>query len=127
MACLLALAAGERRQVLRTLAHRTRRLLVIEFDVPAFEDRSEAHARYAAERYEQGVAEYEGDDLVIDGFLVPVLVAQFEAGAPRATWEQPVAASVAELREVGSTRVEHRRIGSYWWAPAHLVDARTAP
>ena len=121
---LLAMPPGERREVLRTMARRTRRLLVVEFDVPAFADRSEAHARYAAERYEAGVAEYEGDDLVIDGFLMPVLVAQFEAGARRATWEQPVAASVAELAEAGFGHVEHRRIAPYWWAPAHLIDAR---
>lgn len=121
---LLAMPPGERREVLRTMARRTRRLLVVEFDVPAFADRSEAHARYAAERYEAGVAEYEGDDLVIDGFLMPVLVAQFEAGARRATWEQPVAASVAELAEAGFGHVEHRRIAPFWWAPAHLIDAR---
>ncbi len=122
---LLAMPPGERREVLRTMARRTRRLLVVEFDVPAFADRSEAHARYAAERYEAGVAEYEGDDLVIDGFLMPVLVAQFEAGARRATWEQPVAASVAELADAGFGHVEHRRIAPYWWAPAHLIDARS--
>ena len=42
---LLAMPPEERRQVLRTMARRTGRLLVVEFDVPAFADRSEAHAR----------------------------------------------------------------------------------
>lgn len=123
---LLTLPPEARRSVLAALAGRVGRLLVVEFDVPAFADRSVEHARYAAERYEVGVAEYAGDDLVVDGFLVPVLVAQFERGARRATWEQPVAASAAELAASGFATVEDVFVADYWWAPAHLLDARDA-
>jgi hypothetical protein len=120
---LHAVPPGDRRQVLADLAARTTHLLVVEFDVPAFADRSPDHARYAAERYVEGVAEYAGDDLVVDRFLVPVLVGQFAPGRPRHTWEQPVDAWAADLAAAGFTDVRHSRLHPYWWAPAHLLEA----
>jgi SAM-dependent methyltransferase len=120
---LHALPPSERAPVLAFLAGRVRRLLIVEFDVPAFVDRSADHARYAAERYEAGMAEYVGDDVVVDGFLVPVLVGQFDPDRPRHTWEQPVAAWAADLRAAGFAGVRHRLLSDYWWAPAYLIEA----
>lgn len=117
---------GDRGRVLGFLAARVRRLVVIEFDVPAFADRSAAHASYAAERYEAGVAEYPDDEVVVDGFLVPVLVGQFDPGRPRHTWEQPADAWVGDLRAAGFTDVRDRVLSDYWWAPAHVIEATPA-
>ena len=57
---------------------RVERLLVVEFDVPAFADRSPEHLAYLADRYEVGVREYAEHPEAIDGFLMPVLVGQLD-------------------------------------------------
>jgi SAM-dependent methyltransferase len=124
---LHAVAPADRPRVLAMLARRARRLLIVEFDAPEFADRSVDHARYAVERYVAGVAEYEHDDLVVDGFLVPVLIGQFDPHRPRHTWEQPIDAWVADLASAGFTEVRHDLVGRYWWAPAHLVEAAGLP
>jgi SAM-dependent methyltransferase len=123
---LHAVPPADRQRVLAALAERARHLLLVEFDVPPFADRSPDHARYAAGRYAAGVAEYDGD-LVVDGFLVPVLVGQFAPDRPRHTWEQPIDAWIADLTAAGFTDVRHREISPYWWAPAHLVEATPPP
>jgi SAM-dependent methyltransferase len=120
---LHALAPDARRSVLTALAPAVRHLVVIEFDVPAFEDRSPAHAAYAVERYAAGIAEYAHDDLVVQGFLMPVLLGQFDPTQPRHTWEQPIDAWVSDLTAAGFHDVHHRHIHDYWWAPAHIIDA----
>lgn len=120
---LHAVPPGDRARVLRALAERVGRLLVVEFDVPPYADRSREHAEYAAERYEVGVAEYEGDESVVDGFLLPVLVAQFDPARPRHTWEQPVARWEADLRAAGFGTVSSSSVSPYWWAPAVLMEA----
>jgi SAM-dependent methyltransferase len=120
---LHALPPADRARVLRTLAGRVGRLLIVEFDVPPFDDRSPDHARYAASRYELGLAEYEGDESVVDGFLLPVLVAQFDPARPRHTWEQPIAKWVDDLRAAGFGTVSSSFVSPYWWAPAALVEA----
>ncbi|HEX6419007.1 MAG TPA: class I SAM-dependent methyltransferase [Acidimicrobiales bacterium] len=114
---------GERPGLLRGLARRTRRLVVAEFDVPAFADRSPAHAAYAAERYQRGVREYAGFPDVVTGFLLPVLVGQFDPARSRHTFEQPIAAWVDQLAAAGFERVATVPLADYWWAPAVLVDA----
>jgi len=117
---------GTRPALLAALAERVGVLAVAEFDVPAFADRSPAHAAYAAERYPRGLAEYPEGSEVGPGFLVPVLVGQFDPARPRLTWEQPVAAWAAEL-EASGYRVEGIvPLCDYWWAPARLVVARSA-
>jgi SAM-dependent methyltransferase len=123
---LHAVPPADRAEVLTALARHVRRLLVVEFDVPRFADRSAGHVRYAAERYAAGIAEYEDDDLVVDGFLVPVLVGQFDPDRPRHTWEQPIDAWAADLASAGFSAVGHDLVSPYWWAPAHLLDATTS-
>jgi predicted TPR repeat methyltransferase len=128
---LHAVPPDERAPVLAGLAGRTSHLLLIEFDLPDLADRSADHARYAAERYVEGVAEYadakghdDADgDLVVDGFLVPVLAGQFAPDRPRHTWEQPIDAWAADLGAAGFTEVRHALLHDYWWAPAHLLEA----
>ncbi|QYG95111.1 class I SAM-dependent methyltransferase [Iamia sp. SCSIO 61187] len=120
---LHAVAPGARAAVLADLVGRVDALLLVEFDVPAFTDRSEDHLRYLVERYEVGLAEYAGDTVVAQGFLLPVLVAQIAPDKARHTWEQPVAAWGDELRAAGFASVRHRKVSDYWWAPAHLVEA----
>ncbi len=122
---LHAIEPDARARQLSELATRCDRLLVVEFDVPAFGDHSPEHLAYLADRYEAGLAEYPGDDLVAMGFLMPVLVGQLDPTQPRHTWEQPADAWVADLHAVGYARVESRPITDYWWAPAHLIDARS--
>jgi SAM-dependent methyltransferase len=124
---LHALEPAARRSVLSTLAASVGRLVIIEFDVPELADRSADHAAYAVERYAAGIAEYADDELVVRGFLVPVLVGQFDPAQPRHTWEQPVAAWASDLVEAGFHDVRHRPLHDYWWAPAHLIEAAGEP
>lgn len=120
---LHTMPAGERASVLSALAGRVGRLFMAEFDVPAFADRSAEHAAYCAERYERGLREYDGDAVVAQGFLMPVLVGQFAPGAVRHTHEQPASAWVAELRAAGFADVTVTPLHPYWWADAVLVEA----
>jgi SAM-dependent methyltransferase len=115
-----------RRELLAALAERVGVLAVAEFDVPAFADRGPAHAAYAGERYPRGLAEYPEGSQVGPGFLVPVLVAQFDPARPRLTWEQPVPGWVAELEASGYRVDDVVALHDYWWAPARLIVARPA-
>ncbi len=116
----------QRRTVLRELAERTGELFVVEFDVPAYTDRSAAHAAYVVDRYRRGVHEYTGNDLVILGFLMPVLTGQFDPARPRVTWEQPIERWVDDFVTAGFTTVTTEAVQDYWWAPASLIHALPA-
>lgn len=118
-----AIPPGERRPALRDLTVRTRRLLIVEFDLPDFDDGSPSHATYAAERYERGVAEYAEWPNVQSGFLMPVLVGQFDPERPRHTFEQSARAWTDELQAAGWTAAT-TTLAPYWWADAVLIDAR---
>lgn len=124
---LHTLAPDDRHRVLAALAGRVQHLLVVEFDVPAFADRGPDHARYAAGRYVEGVAEYADDDLAVDGFLVPVLAGQFAPDRPRHTWEQPIEAWAVDLTAAGFRDVGATPLHRYWWAPAQLLAATGRP
>ena len=123
---LHTMTAASRAAVLRAVARRSGRLLIAEFDVPDVEDRSRAHAAYAAERYERGLAEHVGDEVVAQGFLMPVLVGQFDPGTARHTHEQSVSAWAAELRAAGFDAVTASTLHPYWWADAVLIEATVA-
>jgi SAM-dependent methyltransferase len=118
-----ALPPQGRTGVLRELAHRAGHLALVEFDLPEFADRSEAHARYAANAYERGLAEYPGEEAVAQRFLMPVLVGQFDPGQPRLTFEQPAARWVEDLHVAGFSHVTVKPVADYWWAPAVLIEA----
>jgi SAM-dependent methyltransferase len=123
---LHTLDPGARRRVLAALARTVGRLVVIEFDVPEMGDRTPEHAAYAVDRYAAGIAEYDGDELVVQGFLMPVLVGQFDPAQPRHTWEQPIDAWADDLVAAGFATVDHHLVHDYWWAPAHLLTATPA-
>ena len=101
------------------------RLLIVEFDAPRFDaPLSPGFIRHVVERYERGLAEYDDDGgLVAQGFLLPVLCGYFDPTAARTTYEQPIADWVAELGAGGFIATD-RPLADYWWAPAHLIDAR---
>jgi hypothetical protein len=113
----------ERPAFLAWLRDRVDRLLIVEFDVPAYADRSPAHVEYLADRYEAGVREYADHPDVVSGFLMPVLAGQLDPSRPRYTFEQPIAAWVQQLTAAGFA-VATTPVLDYWWAPAVLLDAR---
>jgi SAM-dependent methyltransferase len=115
---------GERTQVLAALRHRTERLVIVDFDVPAVEHGGPEHLRFLAETYERGLSEYTDDrDLVAGGFLMPVLVGQLTPGASRVTWEQPAAAWREQLERAGYASVSVATLHDYWSSPAFLLIA----
>jgi SAM-dependent methyltransferase len=120
---LHSLEPNERRAALEYLRPRVDRLLIVEFDVPAYTDRTIEHARYAVARYETGVAEYADHPRVITGFLMPVLVGQFNPEHPRLTFEQPIASWTDDLHRAGFESVERKAVANYWWAPAVMIEA----
>jgi SAM-dependent methyltransferase len=120
---LHTLEPGARRRVLAALARTVDRLVVVEFDVPELGDRTPEHAAYAVDRYTAGIAEYAGDELVVQGFLMPVLVGQFDPAQPRHTWEQPIDAWASDLLAAGFATVDGQALHDHWWAPAHLLTA----
>ena len=99
-------------------------LVIVEFDVPSFADpRDPAFAAHVLARYRRGIAEYDGDELVVQGFLMPVMFGYFTAGRARTNYEQPVAEWLADLRAAGFRAVSSSMIDDYWWAPAVLLRA----
>ena len=120
-----ALAPNERKHVLHALAQRTTRLLIVEFDVPDFVDRSIEHAMYAAATFENGLLEYTDHPQVHTDFLLPVLVNQFDPAKRRHTHEQSAAAWKRDLVDAGWGTVDVQPLADYWWAPAVLFDAQT--
>ena len=116
----------ERPALFASLARRTPRLIIVEFDVPLFDDRSDEHIAYLADRYEQGIREYEDHPEVISNFLMPVLVGQLDAAVPRYTFEQPIDAWTRLIHDAGFTTTT-RLTARYWWADAFLISAKTVP
>jgi SAM-dependent methyltransferase len=115
----------ERRPALLSrLAEHTDRVVMVDFDVPAFSSRSPEHAAYAAARYQHGVSEYIEHPAVIDGFLMPVLVAQFDPSQTPMTFEQPAKAWTIQFEQAGFD-VTLSKVTDYWWAQAFLLDATT--
>jgi SAM-dependent methyltransferase len=113
---------ADRAEILRQLAARTDRLLVVEFDVPVFVDRSPAHLAYLVERYERGVREYDDHPEVVAQFLMPVLVGQLDPARPRYTFEHPIDEWRALLHDAGFATTA-TPVAPYWWADAVLIDA----
>jgi hypothetical protein len=123
---LHSLPPQERRRVLRWLGTASERALIVEFDAP--EDRGDPldpnYVRDVTARYQVGLAEYPGDELVAQGFLMPVFFGYFDPTAARTTYEQPIAAWREDLLAAGYAEVKATRLYPYWWADAYLLDAR---
>lgn len=102
------------------------RALIAEFDVPRFAaPGSPDQVRYVVTRYEQGLAEYDGDGgLVAQGFLMPVMFGYFDRTSARTNWEGPIAEWVEGMRAAGFAQVQIHPLFPYFWAQAMLLDAQ---
>jgi hypothetical protein len=120
---LQSLAPAARARIWPWLRQHARRVLVAEFDVPnssvAFSARWVAHV---LGRYRRGLAEYAGEPLVIQEFLMPVMFGYFDPTATRTNYEQSSSDWAAEARAGGFTNVLTELLDDYWWAPAYLFD-----
>ncbi|AKT39102.1 uncharacterized protein CMC5_032490 [Chondromyces crocatus] len=124
---LHAVPPAERVALLRWLREHGEALLVAEFDAPSMEaPLSPAIVRYVLDHYRKGIAEYEGAtyDTVVQGFLMPVMFGYVDRGVTRVTFEEPIGAWEAVLREAGFAQVQRVPLYPYWWADAHLLVAR---
>lgn len=123
---LQSIPPDERPAIFRWLRAHGARVLIAEFDVPAFAALlSPERVRYFAARYERGLAEYDGDGgLVAQGFLLPVFFGAFDRTAARTNWEGPIQGWSDDLRAAGFAQVNARTLYPYFWADAVLLDAR---
>ena len=100
------------------------RLILAEFDVPiAGNGFTPQRVRYILERFEQGIAEYANDPIVIQGFLMPIMLGYFDTSAARTNYEQPIQSWIEQLHEAGYIHTQTKRLYPYWWADAYLIDA----
>lgn len=113
---------ADRPRLLAGLARHTDRVVVVDFDIPGFVDGGPDHASYAADRYQEALTEYVDHPNVVDEFLLPVLVAQFDPQAKRLTYEQSSKSWADDFTAAGY-RVSVDRLYDYWWAPAFVLDA----
>jgi hypothetical protein len=115
---------AERLGLLRWVREHCGRFLLVEFDVPAFSHMLDPKTvAYYVQQYEKGLAEYAGNSTVIQGFLMPVFFSNFDQNTTRLTFEQPISAWEADLRQVGFTTIRRQRLYDYWWAAAYLLEA----
>lgn len=116
---LQCLTPAERPDALAWLRAHGDRLLVAEFDLPAWDDPFDPHrVEWMCSRYEQGLAEYEGP-LVAEGFLIPMFFGAFTGDYT----EQPISAWTEQLREAGFASIERVSLFPYWWSEAVLLVA----
>jgi hypothetical protein len=115
------LSTVERHEVLSRLRRRTDRILLAEFDVRPGRSCEPDWVNEVVERYEVGLAEYEGG-LVAQGFLMPVMFGYFDPAVTHR--EQPIGDWAAELTAAGFTvQGPPQLLHDYWWAPGYLVEA----
>ncbi|KXK22682.1 MAG: type 12 methyltransferase [Chloroflexi bacterium OLB15] len=122
---LQSLPFEERPHMLRWLREHSDRLLIVEFDAPDFRNPlAPERIQHVLARNQLGLAEYAGNEVVIQGFLMPVMWGYFDRATGRLNYEQPVPAWVQQLGEAGFKQVTTELIYPYWWASAYLIDAR---
>ncbi len=123
---LQSIVPAQRPAVFEWMRAHANRVLIAEFDVPAFDDlHAPDRVRYILMRYLDGLAEYQNDGgLVAQGFLMPVMFGYFDRSADRTNYEEPIQAWVEGLRAAGFITVETRSLFPYWWAEAVLIDAQ---
>lgn len=119
---LQSIPSVERLDALQRLRSHVTRLVVVEFDVPVFDDARDRHASLAR-RYEQAAREYgEQAPLVAGGFLAPMLLGQLQATTP-SNFEQPIAAWRDEITRAGYRIASATHLHDYSWAPAWIIVA----
>jgi hypothetical protein len=123
---MLVLGRHDRLRVFDWLRPRTKRLAIVEFDVPdpGAAGLTAAWFRYVVERYERGLREYDRDrDLVAQGFLIPVLLGVLGDASHQQHHEQPIARWVEDLTAAGFQPDPPKHLYDYWWGPAYLITA----
>lgn len=122
---MLALGRQDRLRLFSWLRPRTKRLMIVEFDVPEpGTGLTAAWFRYVVERYERGLREYDRDrDLVAQGFLIPVLLGVLGDASHQQHHEQPIARWLEDLTTAGFQPDPPRHLYDYWWGPAYLITA----
>ena len=122
--CLHNLAADTRRNVFEWLRRHCQTFLLAEFDVQFVGDVGSAeHVDYLAERYRNGIAEYDADSPAVQQFLLPILFRNFDAGAGVQMHETTIDQWRSELTAAGFTAVQSKLLYRYWWADACLLIA----
>lgn len=121
---LQSLLPEERSAVFRWLREHGSRLLLVEFDVPYFTDiYAPQRVEYILNHYEKGLAEYPDNEVVTQGFLLPVMFGYFDRSRARANYEQPMRVWGQECRAAGFRAISSSQLYDYWWASAFLIDA----
>jgi len=114
----------ERMELFRWLRSHTDRFLLVEFNVePAPYGLDPQRVWANLERFERGIAEYPNDEVVIQGFLLPVMMGFFDQSSARTNYEQPIQMWIKQLRAAGFQQIENVTLYPYWWADAHFIDA----
>jgi hypothetical protein len=122
---MLALGRQDRLRLFSWLRPRTKRLTIVEFDVPEpGTGLTAAWFRYVVERYERGLREYHHDrDLVAQGFLIPLLLGVLGDASHQQHHEQPIARWLEDLTAAGFHPDPPKHLYDYWWGPAYLIAA----
>ena len=121
---LQSLPPEERPAVFAWIHEHSSRLIMVEFDVPKFAAMyAPEWVEYVLAHHETGLAEYSDDEVVLQGFLLPVMFGYFDRSQARTNYEQPIQAWLEECRAAGFTAIATQRLYDYWWAPAYLLDA----
>lgn len=120
-----SVAPSDRGPLLAWLRAHSRRVLIVEFDVPEFAAMyAPERVAHVVERFGVGLAEYlDGGELVAQGFLMPVFFGYFDQTAARTNYEQPISEWAAQLRGAGFAHIATQQLYPYWWAPAYLIEA----
>ena len=114
----------ERPELLAWCADRCKRFALVEFDVPLFADMLAPEViEYYIAKYEAGLAEYRDEEIVMQGFLMPVFFGNFAHNSERVTFEQPSDRWEADLAQAGFSSIEKLPVYDYWWAPAFMLRA----
>lgn len=115
---------NERSELLGWCADRAKRFALVEFDVPLFVDMLAPQViRYFVTKYEAGLAEYRDEEIVMQGFLMPVFFGNFAHNSERVTFEQPIDQWERDLAEAGFSSIKKIPVYDYWWAPAFMLQA----
>lgn len=121
---LQSLPPDERHAVFLALRGRTKRLAIVEFDVPEHEAGSAEEIASIAGRFELGLKGYGRDaPLVAGGFLAPILLGKVRDPGRRHNWEQPASGWRAEFERAGFRVVHQRALYPYSWSDAFLMVA----
>jgi len=121
---LQSIHPDQRPAIFGWMRRHSQHVVIAEFDVPGFSEQyAPERVQYIVDRYQKGLAEYEGDQ-VAQGFLMPVMFGYFDRSASRTNYEEPIQSWADKLLEAGFEDVQARLLYHYWWADAYVVEGR---